>query len=630
MQDFVVPVLKKFDTNELASYSYGEIHAALKFITKREYGGALEATQRSLELSHRIVQDGVVVQVLRYLITLAGKIEIRITPFSIESEARRKFHDFCTTPNTVKFNSVEYPKVCGYVDYSMKMKELALAFPGANILPFSFIWAHNVNIMSSYSRYIRVGNEGKVDYGTFQACPHMYTTGGILDGIMKQVKANTSMSGYEWASYLYMYLYSYKDDLCAYLVEVLAPVPEVVETVNERKMITKPHNVTNWQLHKAPKLVTEMLPMMQKYQLMRGQNQQSRSSMTYAMYGQDFGSDMSLAENLSGLHSYCQYLKAKDKIKPDTKLMYVTNSERALMCAALVLDKYNISLHHNQISSVEGHPPSHENFWKIKEVYVYDPDTITDNGYTVNDEISLDKYKFKQESCFKAKINAYRDAAGCAFAMHIVGYEYKTLALPAPHNMIGIVVSDYEDGDYEALWNTCMLATCMRCYYFLVRVDFLKMYDYIKSNGIMKLSGYGNMPDIPFVKFTKAQKKIALNFLASHSIDVSKFQLDVNQKDMNHIEKLINQDPTRAKQYQEYVIQSQQQSIGEIRPNVFVSPGIGIDMHSMGNLSFTPKPAVPLPTIHPPDLRQFVPTPNEGFVNNSLQSDFAGFMTQFK
>jgi len=398
--NFQVPKYKKFDVSSLSEYSYGELHCALKITTRREYGGPIEDTQRARQLATSMMTEKTTVEILRYFMSLQGKVDLKLTPFSIESMARSRFYDYETDEKSVRFGKMIIPKRLGFVDYTGMEDQLRKAFPNSTVIAFSESWAFNVNIMASYTRSVRTGDKVRIDYGNYSYMENMFQAGEILQDVMEQLEPKTSMCGYEWASWLYHTLWKSKVDLMGYLAQVFAPPESKMTLVDKVVVWNRPLEIDTFKIHVAPNKAEEFLPLMQRYQLIRGQNSSPRSAMTYSMYGSDFGPDMALAEDLSGFRHYLDYLK--DIGVPDgSKILYHSDSERALMCAAVILKKYKYMLHHTQNFVIEGFSGATDNAWDLSSVYVYDPNQISDNGFTVNNEKSLEKYRAKQKKHMK-------------------------------------------------------------------------------------------------------------------------------------------------------------------------------------------------------------------------------------
>jgi len=513
--------------------------------------------------------------------SLQGKVDLKLTPFSIESMARSRFYDYETDEKSVRFGKMIIPKRLGFVDYTGMEDQLRKAFPNSTVIAFSESWAFNVNIMASYTRSVRTGDKVRIDYGNYSYMENMFQAGEILQDVMEQLEPKTSMCGYEWASWLYHTLWKSKVDLMGYLAQVFAPPESKMTLVDKVVVWNRPLEIDTFKIHVAPNKAEEFLPLMQRYQLIRGQNSSPRSAMTYSMYGSDFGPDMALAEDLSGFRHYLDYLK--DIGVPDgSKILYHSDSERALMCAAVILKKYKYMLHHTQNFVIEGFSGATDNAWDLSSVYVYDPNQISDNGFTVNNEKSLEKYRAKQKKAYEAKQYMWRTAKLVAITMHIIGYESSCICLPAPHNMIGVLVIGYEAGQRNRLWNTCMLATIYRCIYYLVRIPFSMVYEVLSKQ--IDLEGYGTIGEIPFVKYTKAQKRIMQSFLDTLRIDTLKLTHEWTQAETAHIEEMIKSDGVMSKLYSDYTqrtyVKTAEAQIGLVAP-----PSLVVNTQELSDLS---------------------------------------------
>jgi len=444
---------------DFSVYELPEIRAAIKIAMDWSMTGAHLLNERARFLADILRKDKLCPLAIMY-VTQTQHLSVRIvTPFNVQGLLAEKYASYACDEQKMVVEKVSIPVVVGFVNYTGKDKVLENLLPGVKVVPFDAPFALNVSNVAAMTKYVAEKGQGSVvaivpPVSLYPGAPE--NGAALAATFMPNVGGTSSIGGLEWAHMLYQKFYADRKPFMETVATFLM-LPKYVITGNP-PLWTKLYKGETWGADK-PKTDIQRLECLMRMQAYRSKDNTGISALTYATYGQEFGSNYRLAEKMGNFEIFLKALPLNTKGK---YVRYMSKDERELVSAQLLLKKYGYKLKHFYVRPLNDEKPEVSGFHDHKNEIVYDPKCITVPFSGALKEEKVQAYV--TNNCMKVvdRVKKYAGAAIVGYRAHVLGMEGSVIGMATPHNAVGVMIMDSGKCTPSQVWTLIMTAGLAR------------------------------------------------------------------------------------------------------------------------------------------------------------------------
>jgi len=499
----------KMGSFDFTKYKLEEIRGALKIVCDYSPSGAQVFNKEAMELANLMRAENLAPAALLYMQT-AGHLTTRvISPFNLQNLLVEKFGDYRCDEQKMIVQGKTFKLTVGFVNYKDQDDDVKQLLPGTKVVPFDAAFCLNVSTAAGMSRYLADKTGGKVIPVTpptnlYPGAP--YDASSLCSIFEPNIGGIASLTGLEWAHFMYQYFY---DTRLKFMESFAATVilPDVVLS-KDKAFWAKTYKPETWTAYK-PKDDVQRLESLAKMQAYRSKDNTGISALTYGIYGEEFGAQYRLVEKMGSFEIFLESLGEPFKKYP---IRYITNDERELVSAHLLMKKYQFSPKHYYIRPLDGVEPTVGGEYVYTDTIIFHPKCCTRPFTGKLNEINVQKYICESANAAGNRIAKYQGAVIVGFKGHVLGLENHVIGMATPHNAVATMVANAKTYRRPEIWTTIMIAGYVRntylyhrrtLAYMLNRVDELNA----KSKVQVKYMPWKRLTRPDWHPFTKEQRK---------------------------------------------------------------------------------------------------------------------------
>jgi len=203
-------------------------------------------------------------------------------------------------------------------------------------------------------------------------------------------------------------------------------------------------------------------------------------------------------------------------------IRYISEDERELVSAQLLMGKYGFKLKHYHARVLNDVKPSTKGKYVYTDTIVYDPKCLTAPYSGKMKEEAVEIYIESNTVLVLDSLTKYTGCTVLGFRAHVLGLEANVIGMATPHNAVGVMVADQGECTPEQVWTTIMVASFVRNTYlyhrrplsfFLDRILTLNVDRKAKGLAPTKFMAWDRIRRPIWFAFTKEQRKKLVDLL---------------------------------------------------------------------------------------------------------------------
>lgn len=560
---------------DFSRWEVPEIRAAIELASGWRMEGELKYSPAATELAKQMGVLQNAHKACAYVASVKGVSTRTITPFNFESAMADRYSTYERDDFKCQVNGSSFPVVAGFVKYNAKDAGLQALLPGATFIPFDAVYAMNVSVVSATTSYVVTKGKGKVvpkiiPVKMYDGSPQ--NGEGIALMFPPDCAGDFSLVGVEWANWLYHKHFTTRKQFTQTVADAI-PMASAVK-VGKPPVWECPFKPNAWGVPLPGKDVARLDNAM-KMQAFRSKDNAGISAMTYAAYGEEFGSSYRISEKIGNFVIFLGCLSEEER---EMDLRYVSTDERELVLAMKECNLVHQRFVHYYDRSLDDVKPQEKGRYVYSGQIVYDPKCCTPPFTGKMLQAEVDTYKEKNRAIVTEFLTKYQGAALVGIRAHVLGMELDVVGMACPHNGVGVIVAGRGCSKKTPIWNLILIAGYVRNTYLFTRKSLAQYLSIVDARNHANSESGG--PFTEYMKwtkldrpqyhaFTKEQRRRFITLLREEDIfgEIPDNVADYNLRDM--VEK-AQQDPIimgRMVQQMKREIE-EEENITKVVPNV--------------------------------------------------------------
>jgi hypothetical protein len=499
---------------DFSRYEPGQIAAAIDIVMSMRIPGPYINDDVAKELAIMLRERKMCPMAITYLSSVKGLSQRIVTPFNVETLLAERHKSYVSTPSLVEVAGLHFTRQACFLNYKQKEHLIEELLPGTKAIKFEPVFALNVSLAASLTKYVVEKQKGIVVPVTppeelYKGAP--YEGMSLAASFSVGVGGDSSLQGADWAHCLYHKFFETRVQFNR-AVATYTRVPQHVKSADGQW--TKLYKPNAWTAFK-PMSNVERISSLARLQGYRGKDTRGLSAMSYAAYGEDFGTQYRLAEKVQNFEIFLQTIPDSCKQLP---LRVMTKDEREMVSCQMICKEWGFNFIHyfgrtlNDQESLDGSP------YDYKGQIIYDPKCVTAPYTGKLDETGVSTYVAKNLVKIANRIAKYAGADHVGIRAHVIGAEKHVVGMGAPHNAVGVIVMGHglTRNAVQKVWTLIMIAGHVRNTFVYTRKTVSEYLGLVEvMNEKRKLTQepptiymeYNDMRRPPWYAFTKEQRR---------------------------------------------------------------------------------------------------------------------------
>jgi hypothetical protein len=492
----------------------GQIAAAIDIVMSIRMPGPYINDDVAKELAVTLRTKMMCPMAMTYLCSVKGLTQRIVTPFNVETLLAERHKSYGSSANVVEVSGLHFERQACFLNYKQKEHLIEELLPGTKAVKFDPVFALNVSLAASVTRYVVDKQKGIVVPVTppeelYKGAP--YEGMALAASFSVGVGGDSSLQGAEWAHCLYSKFYESRVQFNKAVAAYTRVSSHVRGADGQWTKLFKPSAWTAFR----PMNNVERISSLARLQGYRGKDTRGLSAMSYAAYGEDFGTQYRLAEKVQNFEIFLNTIPTSCKTSP---LRVMTKDEREMVTCQMICKEWGLNFVHyfgralNDQESLEGSP------YDYKGQIIYDPKCATAPYTGKLDDTGVTAYINKNMVKITNRIAKYAGADHVGIRAHVIGAEKHVVGMGAPHNAVGVIVMGHglQKNAVQKVWTLIMIAGHVRNTFVYTRKtvsDYLGLVEVMnekrKATGepLTVYMEYNEMRRPPWYAFTKEQRR---------------------------------------------------------------------------------------------------------------------------
>jgi len=499
---------------DFSRFEPGQIAAAIDIVMSIRIPGPYTNDDVAKELAVTLRTKMMCPMAMTYLCSVKGLTQRIVTPFNVETLLAERHKSYKSTSNVVEVAGLHFERQACFLNYKQKEHLIEELLPGTKAVKFEPVFALNVSLAASLTKYVVEKQKGIVVPVTppeelYKGAP--YEGMSLAASFSVGVGGDSSLQGADWAHCLYHKFFDSRTQFNKAVATYTRVSSHVRSADGQWTKLFKPSAWTAFR----PVNNVERVSSLARLQGYRGKDTRGLSAMSYAAYGEDFGTQYRLAEKVQNFEIFLQTIPASCKGSP---LRVMTKDEREMVTCQMICREWGINFVHyfgrtlNDQESLNGSP------YDYKGQIIYDPKCVTAPYTGKLDETGVTAYVGKNLIKITNRIAKYSGADHVGIRAHVIGAEKHVVGMGAPHNAVGVIVMGHglKRDAVQKVWTLIMIAGHVRNTFVYTRKTVSEYLGLVEvMNEKRKALGepltiymeYNEMRRPPWYAFTKEQRR---------------------------------------------------------------------------------------------------------------------------
>jgi len=425
------------DELDFAQYELCQIAGALDIVMGIRFAGLCQKDDRAIQLAKMLLSRGLVPKALTYMNTVHAVSRVIVTPFNVQTMLSEKDVTCVVKDQVTTVQGVQFRSQASFLDYKGKEEQVAQLLPGTEVVPFDVVFAVNIAVTASVTKYVVEDNAGIVisvsnDDEMYPNAPSRGTQ--LVKMFPLNLAGMRSRQGMDWANFLYHRYYheraQFSQDFALWM-----QIPSNMMGMDRRW--SKLFSPQYWPALSATSPEQAIL-MMQRARDFQDETTRGKSVMSCAVYGQELGETYQLAKKIQNLRYFLESVPQEMRTK---QLCIVTADEQEKsqyqnLCHQLFFESIKIwEVRFVQPGMWETSEPLN-----CSDQVVYDPRSLTMQYLGAPTEEGVREYVTWNAQRVEDRIKCFRGALYVGVRAHVLGLEKYVVGMACPHKAIGVIV----------------------------------------------------------------------------------------------------------------------------------------------------------------------------------------------